>query len=114
MDMQQAAQKALDIQDACNLSGVAHTFDRVVSLVCEQNNHRAKCYEAIRHGDITDAERGRFETRFGTAWKNNHPVLRLFICKMHDLSGLGLSDTKVFGEAYDLCVRIAAGDIDAY
>ena len=67
MTIQEAAQKAIDIQDACNLSGVAlaFTFAEVVQVICDESKRRNK----------------------GTGWKNTHPIITMFLLKMADLNG---------------------------
>jgi hypothetical protein len=44
-----------------------------------------------------------------TASIRSHPVFRLWASKMHDIAGLGLSDTDRYGEAYDACTKMAEG-----
>lgn len=90
MNINQAAKMALDIQDACNLSGVVTSFAQAMEVICKS------------------------ERNTGTDWKNNHPIARMFASKIHDLSGMGLSDSHAFVEAYDLCKRLADGDEKAY
>jgi len=56
MDIQQAAQQALAVQDACNLSGVVFSFAEVMEAICEEQQ---------RLGQSTE-------------WKNTHPIVTLF------------------------------------
>lgn len=49
-------QAALDVQSACNLSGVVFSFAEAMHAICDEQN----------------------ELREGTAWKNEHPIARLF------------------------------------
>lgn len=65
MDMKEAAQTALDVQDACNLSGVLRSFQEIVSEVIWP--------EAQRLGK-------------GTEWVNQHCVCALFLAKLCDLN----------------------------
>jgi len=65
MTLQQAAQQALDCQNACNLSGVLRSFDRIVMDVLWE--------EARRIGE-------------GTEWVNSHPICTLFLDKLADLN----------------------------
>lgn len=68
------AQKALDIQDACNLSGVVHSFSEFFSGACE-----------------------RFE--WNTAEKNSHPIAVLYASKIASLTN---SETLTeFSHAYE-------------
>jgi len=64
LTMKEAAQMALDVQDACNLSGVVHSFSRVMSFLSDEANRTGK----------------------GTDWKNTHPIAVLFADKIADLS----------------------------
>jgi hypothetical protein len=61
---QQLAQQALDIQDASNLSGVAHAFSRGVRILSD---------EARKRGE-------------GTEWVNEHPIVSLFLDKLASLN----------------------------
>ena len=64
MTYQEAAQVALDIQDACNLSGVVHSFAEAVSAIWEEAHRTGK----------------------GTAWVNEHDIVTLFVDKLTDLN----------------------------
>jgi hypothetical protein len=87
MTIREAADTALMIQNAANLSGVAHTFAEVLS--------RAIWPEAHRIGE-------------GTFWVNSHPIATLFISKMSDLNGAYCSSSG-FKEAYEKVERLASG-----
>jgi|SRR5690348_1439812 len=90
MNLQEAAQAALDVQDACNLSGVARSFAEVMQAL---SSHA-------------------WEHKLGTAWKNEHPVARLFISKMADLCGLGegaLAHDR-YHDAYTECQQLAKAE----
>lgn len=63
----EAAQKALDVQDACNMSGVVYSWAEVMDVICELDNRGKK----------------------GTEWKNRHPINSLFAAKLADLSMVG-------------------------
>ena len=65
MTLQQAAQQAMDVQDACNLSGIVRSFDRIVQEVLKP--------EAERLGK-------------GIEWVNEHPISKLFIDKFASLA----------------------------
>ena len=87
MTYKQAAQTALDVQDACNLSGVVKSFA----------------------GPIMDAlwEQAR-ATNQGTAFINRHPIVSLFIDKLASLNGIQTSDScNVASDAY-AAVRVIA------
>lgn len=57
-------QTALDIQDACNLSGVVFTFAKIMKRLCNTANLEGH----------------------GTDWKNTHPIVQLFCDKLADLA----------------------------
>lgn len=83
MTLQQAAQSALDVQSACNLSGVARSF-----------------------GEVMMALRALPECT-GTEWANHHPVARLFAEQIVYLTGG--NDFESYSKAYDACTELAAG-----
>ncbi len=87
--MERHCKEAIQVQDACNLSGVVHAMAEAVESVCDMANRLGQ----------------------GTAWKNRHPVLVLFAAKVVHLAGLG--DASL-GEAYErshaLCEAYARGD----
>jgi hypothetical protein len=64
MTYQQAAQTSLDVQDACNLSGVARSFVQVIDAVRAESDRIGK----------------------GTDWVNRHPIVSLFLDKMASLN----------------------------
>jgi hypothetical protein len=80
-DMVRHAQQALDVQNACNLSGVVHTFSRVMTF-------------------LWDLDLG------GTDAVNTHPIARLYADKIAHLTGtqtLGNDATQdAYRWAYDL------------
>ena len=76
-----AAQAALDVQDACNLSGVAIAFADVMRTLCA-------------HVDASTGER------------NRHPIAVLWLDKMADLAGIS-RDVNHFGPAYEACKALA-------
>jgi hypothetical protein len=87
--LQDLAKEALQVQDACNLSGVVHGFSRAVT----------ELREILRAtgGDLsTDAV-------------NQHPICCMWASKIHDLTRMGLSDGERFHEVYDACEDIANG-----
>jgi len=86
MSLKQAAQQALDIQDACNLSGVAFAFARAMQAVC-------------------DAGRDK-----GTEWKNSHPVVTLHLLKMEELNGCGSTLHSSYDEAETQCRLLAEAE----
>ena len=78
MNDRELAKSALDVQDACNLSGVVHEFSRVMKAMSD------------RGFDIDE--------------KNTHPVSVLFASKIASLTGCeyGLE----FSRAYEWAARI--------
>lgn len=63
--LQEAAKTALEIQDACNLSGVVFAFAEAMHAICDEANRTNK----------------------GTSWKNQHPIVTLFLSKLGSLNG---------------------------
>jgi hypothetical protein len=74
---------ALDVQDACNLSGVVKAFSRAMSKVWEQ---------------------ARIDGTFGTNDLNTHPIAVLYSDKIASLTGSNGSGTLL---AYEYCHKIA-------
>ncbi len=66
MTIQEAAKQAIEVQDACNLSGVLRAFQNIVSEVIWP--------EANRLGK-------------GTDWVNCHPICVMFLSKLCSLNG---------------------------
>src|ERR1700726_975979 len=91
MTIQQAAQTALDVQDACNLSGVVASFKEIV--------HEVIWPEARRLGK-------------GTEWVNSHPVVTLFLSKLCSLKcGYYEGD---YLHSTDACEALALGENAEY
>jgi hypothetical protein len=65
---QELIKEAIQVQDACNLSGVVHSFSRAMSRLW-----------AITHADGGENK--------GTEWVNTHRVARLYASKIQSLSG---------------------------
>lgn len=82
--MQEAAQKAILAQDACNLSGLVFSFAQMMELICEDDR---------KHGH-------------GTDWKNTHPICVLMLDKMYQLARC----ENNFSRAYDAVKQMAAGE----
>ncbi len=76
------AKSAIEVQDACNLSGVVFTLSKVLD-------------ELIEHQRSIECP--------GTAWRNHHPVIVLFLNKCDSLCTGDLGDVRAFSKAYDLC-----------
>jgi hypothetical protein len=88
MTMKEAAQTALDVQDACNLSGVLNSFASIVMDVIWPEAHR---------------------TAHGTEWVNTHPIVTLFLDKLASLNrSQCFCDTKgVVRDAYNAVHKLA-------
>ena len=78
---------ALDVQSACNLSGVVHDFSRVVSELWD---------EANRLGE-------------GTDWVNRHPICRLYAEQIMHLAGGGMGGTDTYHAAYQQATEATEG-----
>jgi hypothetical protein len=77
--IKELAQEALDIQSACNLSGVVHSFSRAMT------------------------ELRRLEPTLGTDGYNTHPISLLYSSKIASLTG---SESGLeFSRAYDWCIK---------
>lgn len=72
--------RAIAIQDACNLSGVVHSFSVVMSRIWS---------EARR-------------LKLGTDWVNVHPICVLYSSKISSLTNSDNANT--FSEAYNECL----------
>jgi hypothetical protein len=88
--IQDLAKEAIQVQDACNLSGVVHGFSRAMTELRE----------------ILRAENGGV---INTHTMNHHPICCLWASKIHDLTSMGLSDGERFREVYEACEDIAKG-----
>lgn len=84
--LKQLAQEAIDVQDACNLSGVVHGWHRAMEDLCD----------ILRDSG-------------GTLERNTHPINQLWASKCHDLARMGMSDYEQFSKAYDACKKLAGG-----
>jgi hypothetical protein len=91
MTIQEAAQTALDVQDACNLSGVLASFKEIV--------HEVIWPEARRLGK-------------GTEWVNTHPIVTLFLSKLCSLNR-GFYECDYL-HASDACEALAQGETAEY
>jgi hypothetical protein len=91
MTVQDAARQALLVQDACNLSGVVHSFSEILTSVLWP--------EARQTGK-------------GTDFVNQHPISKLFADKIADLARV--RNIEDYSTAYQECKEIAgvkAGDL---
>lgn len=73
-------QTALDIQDACNLSGVVFAFAEIMERLCDEAS----------------------ELKKDTNWKNTHPIVVLFADKLLALS-TAIKPESYYHDAYRIC-----------
>ena len=86
MTLTQAAQQALDIQDASNLSGVVFAFSRAMQAICDDSHTRST----------------------GTRERNAHPIVTLHLLKLCELNGCGSTLHESYEPAYSACQQLAA------
>jgi hypothetical protein len=87
--LQKAAQLVIELQDACNLSGLVHDFPNFIDAVWEEAHRLNK----------------------GTDYVNTHPIVVMMVSKLADLSRYSYGDEQDnFNKAYDACKKIAAGE----
>ena len=87
--LKQAAETALFVQDACNLSGVLRSMTDIVF----------ETLWPIAH-----------ETGKGTDWVNQHPIVSLFLSKLSSLNRTQ-GDEIWFSRVYDEVDRLAHGEL---
>jgi hypothetical protein len=85
------AREALDCQDASNLFALARHY-----AIAVLPNLREALEETLRRPCGTDDIA-------------RHPVTQLWVSKLHDLAGMGMSDGAAYGEAYKECLALADG-----
>lgn len=85
MTIQQAARQALDVQDACNLSGVVFTFAKCMEAVCEDSHVKGT----------------------GTKERNQYPIVTMFLLKLCELNGCGSTLHPTYEAAEARCKEIA-------
>ncbi len=81
--LQQLAQEAIDVQNACNPLGLTNSLAKA----------------ALELRDLLGLDTGALCV---------HPVFRLWASKLHDLARMGLSNTDRYGESYDACLEMAS------
>lgn len=69
---------AIQVQDACNLSGVAHSLCEAMKVIREEPDCN------------------------GTDYVNRHPVVTMYLSKMADLNGMSINSGE-FNAAYQIC-----------
>lgn len=72
---------AIQVQDACNLSGVVHTFSRIVTKIWEEANMNQK----------------------STDWVNHHPIAILYADKIAHLATGSTIDSPEVTKAWQIC-----------
>ncbi len=80
-----AAKDAILLQDACNLSGIVHTWHK---------HMEALWAEARDNGH-------------GTEWVNTHPICQLFSDKVAQLTQ---GTSSGYSQAYEVCERLSRGE----
>ncbi len=83
--LQQLCVEALQVQNACNICGLARTFANVM--------------EELRELILQGAAGGQLRL---------HPVTVLWVSKLHDMASLGISDTDRFHHSYEFCLHVAS------
>ena len=79
------AQLVIDIQSACNASGVIHSLDKVITGLWEMPQAK----------------------KIGTAWVNQHPVVTMFLAQLIHLNGAGNSVLPHnHPMAFELCEKV--------
>lgn len=79
-------EKALNVLNACNLSGVAHSLAQVAPKIWA---------EARKQNE-------------GTDWVNRHPIVVLYVSQMAALCGVAeIADIETFSRAYEICEKEA-------
>ncbi len=81
--LKQLAREAIEIQGTCNLCGLVAAFPAVTANL----RHLYPSYE--------------------TKFYNGHPIVKLWVSKMYDLAGMGLSNVDRYTKAYECCRDIA-------
>jgi hypothetical protein len=70
---------AINVQSACNLSGVAHSLSRAVAAIWDEAHAQGK----------------------GTQWVNQHPIVVLYVAQLAALSGVApIADLDAYNKAY--------------
>lgn len=86
------AKEAMEIQSARSLKSLSKRFANVVGELIDLNEEKVKANPMTL-------------TRFENV--RTHPIVRLWVRKLHDMAGMGSSDTDRYGEAYYACQKLA-------
>jgi len=88
LSIREAAKQAIDMQDACNASGIIHTLStQIMPAVMAHMNERKQ----------------------STRWANSHPIVYIVLYKLLDLSAPEQSQFIAFAKPYELVKRLATG-----
>lgn len=85
-------QLALDAQNACNLSGIVHSWSKIVSRIWDEAHERGE----------------------GTDWVNKHPINVLFAAQASWLCAGDSIGMGVYGDAHRDCECGARGEVLRY
>jgi hypothetical protein len=82
---------SVHVLNAVNLSGVVHSFSKVMSKISNESSKKGR----------------------GTDWKNHHPIARMYAEKISELSGAGYPENGPvsFYDAYEICKEKIGYDI---
>lgn len=86
--IQEWAKDAIQVQDACNPSGVIYALARALDVVNEESRRLGQ----------------------GTDWVANHPVIILFVSKIESM--VHSERSLRFSDALAACERLAKGGTD--
>lgn len=89
-NLKRIAKQALEIQDASNIGGFSRFLSEVVVMLYEINR---KCEMP------------------GTLWVNTHPIVRMIVSKLINLSQFN-NDCLEYDMAADYCEKLARGEFD--
>jgi hypothetical protein len=89
----QLAQEAIDVQNACNPLGISKGYATALQELADN----------LRQQGLPSDTKAICE----------HPINKLWVSKIHDLAGMGISDATnghleyYYGQAYDACQLLA-------
>lgn len=89
MTLKQAAQSALDVQDACNFSGILHSLSSIVL-------------------DVLWAQPGA-----NSQWISHHPIIVMYMLKLAELGGWDSTLNPAYEPAAQECKALAIGSSHA-
>lgn len=86
VDLTKHYQTALDVQNACNLSGIVHSLSRMMDEIWTEARENGK----------------------GTDYVNTHPICRLFAEQIIFLTGGGMGEPDTYQHAHRIATERAA------